>query len=176
MGSKGDFARASAPMKAPMNTSRPPTPADLGDRHRRFTVLAMLAAGLGFLCSSFESLWGSSQAPVLDFLEKGAMVSALALLLPMMLWKLRSPRSDWSLYRGDDGFIAETVSRAHIASWVTTLFVLLGLGFFDQRLRDLPPGPILEAVVGVMFTSFAVAFFFLDWTPPEEDLEMSDDA
>lgn len=159
-----------------MSTSRPPTPADLGDRHRRLTVLAMLAAGLGFFCSSFEKLAGSNHAGVLDLLEKGAMLSAIALLLPMLLWKLRTPRSDWSLYRGHDGFIAEAVSRAHIASWVTTFFALLGLGFFDRRLREVPPGPILDAVLGVMFTSFAVAFFFQDWTPPEEDLEMPDDA
>lgn len=146
--------------------------ADVGDRHRRYVAFAMLAVSGIYALSAARPFLGAGAARAAGILELVMVAATLGFLVPVFLWKVRSRDSDdWHLYRRRDGFVAESVARAHLASWIVT-FVLLSV-FAQQadRFGELPPEFFLESTLAVMLGVFGVVFLYLSRTPGEDDLE-----
>lgn len=153
-----------------MSPERDPSIADVGDRHRRLMAFGLLAVGVMYGVQAVEYLVGPPAARGLDLLTVALAVTVLGLIAPIFVWKARFlPRGEWHLYRGEGGYVAEALSRAHIASWATTFLFLLALDLFLDRLPELPRGFFIKVGVFVMATSFAVVFLVLEREPGSEE-------
>lgn len=149
-----------------MSPEQEPSVADVGDRHRRFMALAVLAVGVMYGVQAVEHLVGPVAAERLDVAVMGLAVAIVGLLVPVFVWKARHlPAGEWHLYRGEGGYVAELLSRAHIASWGVTFVFLVALDLILERLPELPAGFFIQVVVAVMSTSFAITFLVLDREP-----------
>lgn len=141
--------------------------ADMGDRHRRYMALALLAMGLMFvLQATREWLEPGSTSDALRYGVLGFMVVAVGFMVPIVAWKVRNlwgaDSGAWDFYRGADGFIADVLARAHIASWTVTLLFLVIVGTLDEMLESAPPAFIVQATIAVLMVSFGIAFLVLD--------------
>lgn len=156
------------------STSQMPA-ADVGDRHRRFVAFAMLAVASIYALAAARHFLGADAARVAGILELVMVAAMVGFLAPVFLWKVRSRDSDdWHLYRRKDGFVADSVARAHLASWIVTFVLLSVLAQQTDRFGDLPPEFFLEVTLAVMLGVFGVVFLYLSRTPEEDDLEALD--
>lgn len=150
-----------------MPADRRTSMADMGDRHRRYMALALLAMGLMFaLQAAREWIEPGSTRDVLRYGVLGFMAVALGFLVPMVAWKVRNlwgaDSSAWNLYRGADGFIADVLARAHIASWTVTVVFLMVMTTLDEMVASAPPAFAFQATLAVVLLSFGIAFLVLD--------------
>ena len=151
-----------------MSSPATSTIADVGDRHRRRMATALLLLGLMFGVLAVRG-WlqpGTTGALVLGFTVVGFLLLALGAMVPMFLWKARNlwgkGYAARSLYRGEDGVVAETLSRAHIASWMSTfLFLALASGLEDT-LAAAPPVFMVHVTLTVLLVSFGLSFLVFD--------------
>ena len=142
--------------------------ADVGDRHRRRAAISMLLMGLalGALAARQWFERGTDERLLLGLGALTLIVAAFGFFVPIIVWKVRhlwgGDSRSCRLYRGEDGFVAEALSRAHIASWMTTV-VFLGLfGGWDDLLTIAPPRFLINLTMAVLLGSFGVAFLILD--------------
>lgn len=150
-----------------MAADGPASMADMGDRHRRFMALALLSMGLMFvLQAAREWIEPGSTRDALRYGVLGFMVVALGFLAPIVVWKVRNlwgaDSGAWDFYRGADGFIADVLARAHIASWTATVLFLVMMTTLDEMLESAPPAFAFQATLAVLLLSFGIAFLVLD--------------
>lgn len=141
------------------------TPADIGDRHRHLLAFALLAIGVGYGASAVSYLLAEPAAAYLDWVQVAGTLIAVALVLPIVLWKLRHRSADLRhLYFSPDGFVAEAVSRAQKASWEATFVVVILAAGLDETIArlGLPPAFFLEGIVALMAGVFSLSFLFLN--------------
>jgi len=141
------------------------SPADVGDRHRHLLALALLAIGVGYAAAAAAHLLGAPAGRYLEWIQVGGTAIAVALLVPIIAWKLRNRSGDLRhLYFGPEGFVAETVRKAQKASWECTFVVVILVASLDETLADvgLPPEFFLEATVALMTGIFSVTFLVLN--------------
>lgn len=148
------------------------SPADVGDRHRRYGALAMLALGAMYASAAIQRLVDPGVAAFLNAMEIGLIVVAVGLLVPVVTWKFRAhPHDDRHLYVGQDGFVADTLARAIAASWLITFLFLVSLVSSAERFGEMPPKFFLQCTIAVMLGVSSTVFLFLDRTPADSDLE-----
>lgn len=147
----------------------PVSAADIGDRHRRLLALAMLSLGAMHAAWAAEDVAGAEIAHLLELVEAGCFLVALCLFAPMVLWKLKARRGDeWHLYTGDDGFVADSLSRAHIASWGATILLVTVLATLDRSMAGYPPELFLKIVAAEMLIVFSAVFLYLTRSTDDE--------
>lgn len=149
-----------------MSVSQSPSVPDVADRHRRLLAYALLALGaryaVGVVAHFVDPAFGSS----LGFVADGLALVAVGLVLPIVVWKMRNVSSaDWHLYRNEDGFVAQTIARAHTASWVATFLVLVLIETVDSLSEALPAALFFDALLAMMTLTFSGAYFYLDRDP-----------
>ena len=160
-----------------MNSSQTTSTADLGDRHRRFMAFAMLSTALMYLLSAARRFAGPDMASFMKGAELLMILLALGFVAPIFVWKLRASASDERhLYFGLDGFVADTLARAHAVSWRSTFLLILVLAPFADNLSTLSPKVFLELVLAEMLGVFALVFLYLNRATPEDELEDSPSA
>ncbi len=145
--------------------------AELADHHRRLLLLAVLAVSVKYAASAAQHLVGATTGRYLDAVEIGMALLVIAIVLPIVLWKiLRLPRGDRHLYFSLDGFVAQSLIRAHKVSWATT-FILLALleTMTENALADIPPVFFLQLVLAVMLAALGGTFFFLNRVDVDND-------
>lgn len=147
-----------------METDDTPTPAEIGDRHRALLSAAFLAIGCGYAAGAAGHLL--DHPGVLRWLEIGTTSVGVVLVLWAMSWKARKLRGRSASYLGDEGFVATTVTRAHVASWAATFVTLALLKVFGDD-TDLPTEFFLQVVLAVMLLVHGIVFFALN--RPESD-------
>lgn len=139
---------------------------DVADRHRRLVAFALLALGLQYALDATTYLVGSSLASRLALIGDGLALLVLALILPIVFWKVRNlSNEDWHLYRGADGFVARTIAQAHAGSWVVTFVVLALVRALDRTLSDVSWVLLFDIILAVMTVSFSTIYLYLDRTP-----------
>lgn len=150
--------------------------ADVGDHHRRLMALAALSLALMYATSSVTYLVEASVGRYLDVAVIVFVVLTFVPLVPIVVWKARQPPSqEWHLYKGEDGFIADALSRAHIVSWATTLLLLtVFTGIADRW--DLPTEFWIRVALAVMLAVFAIVFLLLSRTGTGDELEVDSGA
>ncbi|HKK69573.1 MAG TPA: hypothetical protein VKA86_00035 [Candidatus Krumholzibacteria bacterium] len=156
-----------------MNTRALPTPAEIGDRHRSLISAAFLAIGLGYAAGAAGHLLDLAEP--LRWLEVGATVIGVLLILWAMTWKARMLQGRSAPYLTGDGFVAGTVTRAHVASWTATFLVLAFLKVFVDD-SSLPTEFFLQTVLAVMLLVQGVVFFVLNRSTDEDGFPEDDDA
>lgn len=156
-----------------MNTHELPTPAEIGDRHRTLLAAAFLAIGLGYAAGAAGHLL--DQPRPLRWLEVGVTALGMLIILGAMSWKARKLRGRSAPYLGGEGFVAGTVTRAHVVSWTATLVVLAFLKVFVDG-TGLPTEFFLQTVLAVMLVVHGAVFFALNRTTEEDGRTDDDDA
>ncbi len=156
-----------------MNTHELPTPAEIGDRHRSLISAAFLAIGLGYAAGAAGHLLDLARP--LRWLEVGATAIGVLLILWAMSWKARKLRGRSAPYLEGDGFVAGTVTRAHVASWTATFVVLALLKVFVDG-TGLPTEFFLQTVLAVMLLVQGVVFFALNRSTDAGGFAEDDDA
>lgn len=143
--------------------------ADIGDRHRTIAAFAALAVSGYFGLSAAGRIAPSETAAHLRLIAFPLALAAALLVIPVLTWKLRSLSGDeWSLYRRTDGFVADAMARAHVASWSVTFLALVALSVLAGEGSALPPGFYFEALIAVMLATLSGSFLFLNRSLPDD--------
>lgn len=151
-----------------MSTSE--STADVGDRHRRQTALALVLIGISFGASAGEPFVGAAATDALEYVQIACALGMFAIFVPIVLWKFRHAHgSDWHLYRGADGFVAESIARAQIASWSVAFLLVCALSTLDRTLQGVAPETPLKFVASVMAITFGGVFLYLTRAVPDEE-------
>lgn len=142
---------------------------DVADGHRRLLAYAVLALGARYAVSAGAHFVDPEIGSSLSFVADGFALVAVGLVAPIVVWKMRNAsRMDWHLYRNEDGFVAQTIARAHGASWTATFLVFVLLETVDAVSEAVPSALFLDAMLATMSLTFSGAYFFLDRTPVPE--------
>lgn len=142
---------------------------DVADGHRRLLAYALLALGARYVVSAAAHFVDPKFGSSLGFVADGFALVAVGFIVPIVVWKMRNAsRADWHLYRNQDGFVAQTIARAHHASWVATFLVLVLLETVDTLSETLPPAILFDALLAMMTLTFSVVYFYLDRSPVAE--------
>ena len=140
--------------------------AEAFDRHWRLRGLALLSLSLMYAVKATTHIVGTDVAGQLKYLMSGLALLAVALVIPVAYWKLRKlPKGERSFYFSPDGFVVETLNRAHKVSWGVTLFLLAGFEIFTNDRdfsTDLPTEFFLAVALAVMLGVLSLVFFFLN--------------
>lgn len=151
-----------------MNETKQVATADAGDRHQTLAALAALSIALMFATRAAMHLVDPWTAEALDVVTIGFAWVGVALLVPMIYWKvLKLPRAERHIYFSDEGFVAEVLRRAQKVSWAVTFFLLIGLEMFvgakgyDGYWSTLPPEFFLQVVLAAMLGVMATVFLVL---------------
>lgn len=147
---------------------------DVADGHRRLVALSLLALGVRYGVSAAAFFTDPGVAASLGLLADGLALVAVALVVPIFVWKARHrSRSTRRLYRDDQGFVAQTIVQAQTASWLATFLALVLIETLDRTLGDLSWVLLFDGVLAVMLLSFSLTFLFLgrstSWDLAEED-------
>lgn len=136
---------------------------------------ALLILGVRYLAAAATRFAGPGLASILGWVETGSALGIIGFILPIVVWKARNlSRKDGHLYKGADGFVADTIARAQSASWVALFLTLVITEPLAHRIDGLSAGLLLEGVIAVMVISFAGAFLFLDREPTEDPTDLAD--
>jgi len=157
---KGPVHTSSGPGSPGSGDDRP-SAADVGDRHRRLIALALVALSLMFATSAATFLAAPAIQPALEFGVKALAVLTIGMVLPVFIWKARNLRAtEWALYEGTEGFVADALARARNVSWVATFVLLVVLTFVTED-RERPPAEFwIQVVLAVMLLSFSAVFLY----------------
>lgn len=137
--------------------------ADIGDHHRNLIALVALALAGYFGTSAFEPIVSAEAATALHWIGVSLALVALLLLLPIVVWKLRNRDGEvWKLYQGNDGYVADILAKAHMASWGATFLLLVALSRLDRKLAHLPPESCFAGVAAFMLAVFSLVFLYLN--------------
>jgi hypothetical protein len=139
--------------------------ADTKDRHTGLAALGALALGLKYAADAGMHFAGQEWARILDVIGIGFGLSAVILIVPIVVWKIRHRAPvQRRVYFSDQSFTATVLRKAYVASWAATMFVLLVLEVVSKDLPQLPPAFFLQLALALMFASLSVSFLILDRT------------
>jgi hypothetical protein len=142
------------------------TIADTKDRHAGLVALGVLALGLKYGADAWMHFAGQEWTRILDVVGIALGLSAVILIVPILVWKIRHLTPEQRrVYFSDQSFTAAVLRKAHVASWASTVLVLLILEVVSRDLPRLPPAFFLQSTLAVMFASLAVSFLILDRVP-----------
>ncbi len=140
-----------------------PSVADIGDRHRRYSVLAIFSLGLSYTAQTAGHLLDPALEGWVDVATLVTAAGVFVAFVPIGLWKIRNrSTTEWRVYRGEDGFVHHTLRQAKMGSWLTTLLVVVVLESFAERLEALPTEFTLDLILAVLLISFATVFLVQD--------------
>ena len=146
-----------------MSSPSSPSVADIGDRHRRYSVLGIFSLGLCYTVQTAGHLLDPTLEGWVDAATLVAAAGVFVAFLPIALWKLRNrSTTEWRVYRGEDGFVHHTLQKAKMGSWLTTLMVVVVLETLAGRLDALPTEFALDLILAVLLLSFATVFLVQD--------------
>jgi len=133
--------------------------ADSKDRHAGLAAWGLLALGLKYAADAGMHFVGQEWARILDFGGIGLTVAAVIMIVPIFLWKFRHRAPEQSrIYFDEQSYTADSIKRAHVASWATTLVALVILEVVSKDLPDLPSAFFLQVVLAAMFASLSVTY------------------
>jgi len=140
--------------------------AEICDRHRTLLAGAFLLLGGA---TAVEALGHFVHGhPVLVWIEIGGASGGALLIVGAMVWKSARLRGRRGPYLGGDGFVASTVSKAHVASWSATFVLVALLRILVDDETALPAEFFLQLVLAVMLLVHGAVFFVLNRSEPDD--------
>ena len=96
-----------------MSSPSSPSVADIGDRHRRYSVLAIFSLGLSYTAQTAGHLLDPALEGWVDVATLVTAAGVFVAFVPIGLWKIRNrSTTEWRVYRGEDGFVHHTLRQA----------------------------------------------------------------
>ena len=137
------------------------SPAEIADRHRRYMALAMLAVSLMFLFKAAAYLVSDELAMPTDIVVVMMAVLTIALIAPIMIWKIRHRSSaERIVYFSKDGFAAQVLSYSQRISWVITFVFLIFLEGLTEILSNYPTEFVLQIVIAVLVGTKSLVYLY----------------
>lgn len=150
---------------------------DVADRHRRYLALEMLAIAVLSLANAAQRIVPADLVRATEHVQTVMGVLVVAGLIPMALWKLRNRDAELrQLYLSEDGFVAQTLTRAQISSWVVTFVLLALMSPLSRRFETVPAAFYVYVTMAVMTGVFGGVFLFLDRAAEDGDPDEPADA
>ncbi len=148
-----------------MNSTKQSSVADVADRHRSYAAIAMLLAGLIYLAMAVELLVDEATAQWLEYGIFVLAIGAAAALMPLLVAKIRLPRSERVMYFSKDGYVAELERRASKISLGVTFVSLAVLGGFAEKANpdDFPAVFFIRIGLFIMLAVMSITFLTLNW-------------
>ncbi len=144
-----------------MKDKNTPTTAEIADRHRRLMALAMLAIGMMYLSKALIFLFSETPALYLDYFQGIMAGLTLALLSPILIWKVRHrSASERFVYFSKDGFAAQALMFAQKRSWAITFVLLAFLEPLGELFTKYPLEFVLQIVLAIMLCSMSLLFLY----------------
>lgn len=137
------------------------SPADAADKHITLIALTTFLFSLLYLSSAGQFLVSESVASTMEIGEKVLALAAIAVVLPILLWKFRNlSATEKQAYKNPEGFVTEVFKKACTVSWAWTFVFLVALKMISRRaFADFPPEFYIQLILGVMLGIFSLAFF-----------------
>ncbi len=150
--------------------------AETADRHQSMIVLAFLAMALNYIAAGATLIAPPEIGTYIDMIRIGMAVVTVGLILPVLLWKvLQLPKEARHLYFRRDGYVAQSMIRAHKVSWAITFVFMAGLeSVLGQRFNEIPGQFFIDLVLAVMLSSMGIAFFLFN--RGDDDLDGEEDS
>jgi hypothetical protein len=153
--------------EVPLATAENPTVAEICDRHRAVLATAFLAIGISSAAGATGHL--VNHPSYLRWLEMATAAAGVLLIVGAMAWKTRRLQGRRGPYLGDQGFVAHTVTMAHVSSWSVT-FILLGvMKVLVDDDTQLPIEFFLQTVLATMLVVHGAVFLFLNRSHGNDD-------
>lgn len=148
-----------------MNVQPAASPADIADRSLQLVAGAMFALALVFVLSVAEFFTSDSTAAIINLAVKMLGILILGLMVLLYFWKFRPmSRDQRSRYLGEDGFLQIAFQKAMAKSWMLSFVILAILQALDklilERLPEMPPEIIIQAILAFMLLLFSATFLF----------------